>query len=347
MYVSFHRCKDHGSLGRISFSRGKERRQIPDRHIHGICPLDQLGKEETLLLKEFPHPCDGRDQILIYDGFGLPAGFHLFFYFIHDPGLASVYHAVIDRSAGFLRSGLPARIRASRLCSRGGCSGRVLYSRSSGGPGNGPYPFYIDLIRFFLCQQQIRSVCRIHQLLLSRVGDGHGKSCRDRHGQKCRIDIDPFGEPEGNVGKTAYGGKPQDVMTVPDRIQCIPSRHRIRSHCRDQRIHAEILHGESFLQRDLHQSIHICTSFLNRSRKSLVRNRKKDAHGSVFLRQSEERPGLRRFERNGIDKRPSGIDPEGRFDYIYMTGIDTERKGNQLGHFMDGPQHHFLLIDPV
>ena len=78
--------------------------------------------------------------------------------------------------------------------------------------------FYISDICPFLIHKKVRSVGRVHQKLLRRIGNSHGKSFGNCHGKERSIDKASLRQTEGNVGKTAYRGKSSLLLAVFDGL---------------------------------------------------------------------------------------------------------------------------------
>lgn len=86
----------------------------------------------------------------------------------------------------------------------------------------------ITEVAAFAIHEHIGSGCRIHQEVLRRIGNGHGKAAGNSHGKEGGIDVHPVGQAEGNVGQAADRGQAQIFFTVGK------GRHAVES-CRWRR----------------------------------------------------------------------------------------------------------------
>ena len=192
-------------------------------------------------------------------------------------------------------------------------------------------------------KQKVRGKGRGQELLLGRIGDGHGQSGLNGHGQKCRVHLNPLRQAEGNIGQAHHRGE-TILSAVTDGFQRFPRGLRVGSDRGYQAVHNDVLFCEAEGRSAFPDLFNDILLLLKASRKSRVGKRKKNEHGAVFFRQGNQLFKFFRLQRDGIDQRPARIPAERRFQNVDVAGIQGQGKLCRLRHLIDGTKHQRLFI---
>ena len=300
MNIAFHRRHNDGGFF-LLIILDQHWLQIINRLLHGFRTGNQLGQVIFLLLKQNAYLLDSGDQMFLDHIIRHNTGIQTFFYKVNNTALATLHHSLKD----FLSRS------QNHCCCRRAFSALLFFDCV--------HAVDISDICIRMIHQQIRCKSSVHQKVLGRICNGHGKASANSHGQKGCINIGAFWQAKGNIRQTADGCQFKLIMTIRNRIQCFNGCIFVGTNGCHQAIHHNVLFMEAQLQCTIHNCMNNLNLFIYILRQPLIRQRQQNKHSTVFSRNRKQMFKLFLLKGNRIDQRTPRINTQCRFNNIYMT----------------------------